>query len=149
MNVVVEKRHFQRREKLCRKVLLGLIVLFFVATNAAIIFCVLNDDWNAYFVRWVILVTITALNIAFFLPTIVLFSWSAYKKHRSAFVEYRRRLVLQAVGTAIVLGIDLQNNLSEMQNQTNMTSPFQTSGYLSHQIAQRIGFFFFVLFKQP
>lgn len=48
-----------------------------------------------------------AIDIPFFVITLVLFIWAGYFKHRTAFREYLVKFSLQVLGTTTALGIIL------------------------------------------
>ena len=63
-----------------------------------------------YMVRVFSLTFALVINLVFMLATLLLFSCVAYKKHRTAFLEYRFALFSQVAGTIILLGINLLQN---------------------------------------
>jgi hypothetical protein len=123
-NVVVYKRHFQKREKTYSTVLLWIIsVYFFMNTFLVVpllfkrkIYTFLDietpeeKDNAIYMVRLFSLTFALVINLVFMLVTLLLFSCAAYKKHRTAFLEYRFALFIQVAGTIVLLGINLSQN---------------------------------------
>ena len=91
--VVVQKRIFQRREKKYSKVLLALTVLEFVGTFVLMVYLLIRHEKEEIsldrlhiFDAWIVFLFI------FLAVTLVLFIYAAYKKHRTAFLEYRLNL---------------------------------------------------------
>ena len=123
-NVVVYKRHFQKREKTYSTVLLWIISVYFFLNIVLVVplllkwekYTFLNikepeDKDNAiYMVRVFSLTFALVINLVFMLATLLLFSCAAYKKHRTAFLEYRFTLFIQVAGTIVLLGINLSQN---------------------------------------
>ena len=118
--VVVYKRHFQKREKKYSTVLLWIISVYFFLNTALVVPLLLTgekftflhkkhvDKENAiYMVRLFSLTFALVVNLVFMLATLLLFSCAAYKKHRTAFLEYRFALFIQFAGTIVLLGINL------------------------------------------
>ena len=122
--VVVYKRHFQKREKIYSTVLLWIISVYFFLNIVLVVPLFLKwekytfldiqtpvDKDNAiYMVRVFSLTFALVINLVFMLVTLLLFSCTAYKKHRTAFLEYRFALFIQVAGTIVLLGINLYQN---------------------------------------
>jgi hypothetical protein len=66
-----------------------------------------DKDDVIYMVRLFSLTFALVINLVFMLVTLLLFSCAAYKKHRTAFLEYRFALFIQVAGTLVLLGINL------------------------------------------
>ena len=111
-NVVVEKRTFQRRERIYAKVLAYFCAFYFIASFLIILALILVDsgvgdeDKSTYFARLVIITVTLAIDIVFLVTTFALFTYVAYTKHRAAFLDYRTKLVLQVIGTLATLAIN-------------------------------------------
>ena len=92
--VVVQKLHFQRREKKYSNVLLTLIILEFIGTFLYMVYLLIfdSDNGKVYKTRLTIMNIWIAINSIFLVVTQVLFIYAAYTKHRAAFLDYRLNL---------------------------------------------------------
>ena len=148
-NVVVLKRKFQNREKFYSKIILGLVCLYFFISMVIVLPFLLHyryffeelektDSEYIYILRvWTLTFALT-VDVIFLLVTLALFIYAAYKKHRTAFLEYRFNLSLQVFGSSVLLGINLyQNVVSQLiigHNDGTIESPFLDGSYLRDQI---------------
>lgn len=67
-------------------------------------------------------------NVLLFLITMALFPLAAYKKHRAAFIDYRKKLIMQALGSVVVLCvISWQNYYEWSKDKTD--NPFRNEEY--------------------
>jgi hypothetical protein len=92
--VVVQKLHFQRREKKYSNVLLTLIILEFIGTFLYMVYLLIMDNGQVYKARLIIMNTWLAFSFLFLVVTQVLFIYAAYTKHQAAFLDYRLNLFL-------------------------------------------------------
>jgi hypothetical protein len=87
-----------------------------------------TDSEYIYILRvWTLTFALT-VDVIFLLVTLALFIYAAYKKHRTAFLEYRFNFSLQVFGSSVLLGINLyQNVVSQLiigHNGETIESPF-------------------------
>lgn len=85
---------FQPREKLCKQILLTIMGLIFIGCNITIA-CLDGTTSNQQdksrslkFKSWTFVV-INSFNLGFLVMTMLLLPYTAYKKHRAAWNEYK------------------------------------------------------------
>jgi hypothetical protein len=74
---------------------------------------------------WIFLVA-NCIIALFFVITMVLFPHTGYKKHHSAFLDYRSKLFVQSTGTLILISVGIYINLIIK----SCPEPFESPEYL-------------------
>lgn len=106
--IPIEKRKFQPQETKCKTLCMVLLGLIYLALNGVAIYLDIieshtNSLLNAQKFKGWALFTLNTVNLASALVTLPFFSVTAYKKHRTAWNEYKVKFSIQAVGILTTL----------------------------------------------
>lgn len=129
--VVVDRHKFQSKEKKVWCLLKGLCALFIGATNAIVIITTIlfpKEHELGNELKGQILLVAWYINASFFLITMALFPYAGYKKHHSAFLDYRSKLFVQATGTLNLIWLGIYLNFMIK----GYAKPFISPEYLAY-----------------
>ena len=86
-------------------------------------------------------------NLTFFVTTMTLFPYAAYKKHRFAYLEYKPRFFIQATGTFIMILVCIYMDCIGIKNVKSARFPY--SEVLELGLLHWMGVYIFVISKRP